>query len=106
MNCPQTGAPRKISTRAISRIVRIVENDPKTTRNELVRTLHVAGVKLTRQTVGNALCKEGLRFCKPRKVPLLKRNHVQSHLKLANVKYKEDKGMMKPRMNMKKKTDA
>ena len=56
--------------------------------------------------MGNALRKEGLRSCIPRKVPLLKRNHVQSHLKLANVKYKEDKGMMKPRMNMKKKTDA
>lgn len=84
VNCPRTGAPRKISTRAISRIVRIVENDPKTTRNELVRTLHDAGVKVTRQTVGNALRKEGLRSCKPRKVPLLKRNHVQSRLKFAN----------------------
>ncbi len=35
-------------------------------------------------TIGNTLRREGLKLCSARKVPLLKKAHVQAHLKFAN----------------------
>uniref|UniRef100_A0AAY5KQP5 Transposase Tc1-like domain-containing protein n=1 Tax=Esox lucius TaxID=8010 RepID=A0AAY5KQP5_ESOLU len=43
-----------------------------------------AGTIITKKTIGNTLCCEGLNSCSACKVPLLKKAHVQAHLKFAN----------------------
>lgn len=84
VNRPRTGAPRKLSSRAVSRIVRFVEKHPRATRKELVQDLQTADIEVTPQTVSNALRQHGLRSCSARKVPLLKKTHVEARLKFAN----------------------
>ncbi len=39
---------------------------------------------VTKKTIANALRHEGLKSCSTRKAPLLKKAHVQAHLKFAN----------------------
>ncbi len=84
VNLPRTGAPCKISPRGVSMIMRTVRNQPRTTREDLVNDLKAAGTKVTKKTIGNTLCREGLKSCSARKVPLLKKAHVQARLKFAN----------------------
>ncbi|KAI4876387.1 hypothetical protein NFI96_017853 [Prochilodus magdalenae] len=43
-----------------------------------------AGTTVTRKTIGNTLRRNGLKSCSARKVPLLKKAHVQARLKFAN----------------------
>ncbi len=84
VNLPQTGAPCKISPRGVSMIMRTVRNQPRTTREDLVNDLKAAGTIVTKKTIGNTLRLEGLKSCSARKVPLLKKAHVQARLKFAN----------------------
>uniref|UniRef100_A0AAY4CMV3 Transposase Tc1-like domain-containing protein n=1 Tax=Denticeps clupeoides TaxID=299321 RepID=A0AAY4CMV3_9TELE len=65
-------------------ILRKVRNHPRTTREDLVNDLKVAGTTVTKKTIGNTLHHNGLKSCSARKVPLLKKAHVQARLKLAN----------------------
>jgi transposase len=83
-NRPRSGAPHKISPRAVSLIVRKVRAKPSTTREELVNDLKAAGTTVTKKTIGNTLRRNGLKSCSARKVPLLKKAHVQARLKFAN----------------------
>lgn len=92
VNRPRLGAPRKISPRATSRIVRIVEQRPRTTRKELINDLQVAGTNVCRSTVSNALRNHGLRSCRARKVPLLKKVHVEARLNFAKEHLYEPNG--------------
>ncbi len=71
----RTGAPCKISPRGVSMIIR---NQPRTTREDLVNDLKAAGTIVTKKTIGNTLRREGLKSCSARKVPLLKKAHVQA----------------------------
>ncbi len=80
VNLPRTGAPCKISPCGVSMIMRTVRNQPRTTRENLVNDLKAAGTIVTKKT----LRCEGLKFCSARKVPLLKKAHVQAHLKSSN----------------------
>ncbi|KAL0200450.1 hypothetical protein M9458_003637, partial [Cirrhinus mrigala] len=64
-------------------IMRTVKNQPRTTREDLVNDLKAAGTIVTKKTIGNTLCRKGLKFC-VRKVHLLKKAHVHAHLKFAN----------------------
>ncbi len=70
--------------RGVSMIMRTVRNQPRTTREDLVNDLKAAGTIVTKKTIGNTLRTEGLKSCSVRKVPLLKKAHVQAHLKFAN----------------------
>ncbi len=65
-------------------IMRTVRNQPRTTREDLVNDLKAAGTIVTKKTIGNTLRREGLKSCSARKVPLLKKAHVQVRLKFAN----------------------
>ncbi len=80
-NLPRSGAPRKISPLGVSMIMRMVRNQLRTTREDLVNDLKAAGSIVTKKTIGNTLCREGLKSCTARKVPLLKKAHVQARLK-------------------------
>ncbi len=65
-------------------IMRTVRNQPRTTREDLVIDLKAAGTIVTKKTIGNALRHEELKSCSARKVPLLKKAHVQARLKFAH----------------------
>ncbi len=56
-------------------IMRKVRDQPRTTREELVNALKAAETKVTKKTVSNTLRHNRLKSC--RKVPLLKKAHVQ-----------------------------
>ncbi len=84
VNLPRSGAPCKISPRGVSMIMRTVRNQSRTTQKDLVNELKAAGTIVTKKTIGNTLLCEGLKSCSARKVPLLKKAHVQAHLKFAN----------------------
>ncbi|KAI4883505.1 hypothetical protein NFI96_024963, partial [Prochilodus magdalenae] len=83
-NLPPTGAPRKISPRGVSMILKKVRNQPRTTREELFNDLKRAGTTVSKVTVGNTLRRHSLKSCMARKVPLLKSAHVQARLKFAH----------------------
>ena len=82
-NLPQSGAPRKISPRGISMMMREVRDQPSTTQEELVNDLKAVGITVTKRTISNTRHREGLKSCCVHKVPLLKKAHVQTHLKFA-----------------------
>ncbi len=77
VSLPRTGAPCKISPRGVSVIMRTVRNQPRTTQEDLVNDLKAAGTIVTKKTIGNTLRHEGLKSCSARKLPLLKKAHVQ-----------------------------
>ncbi len=84
VNLPRSWAPWKISSCEVSMIMRTVRNQLRTTREDLVNDLKPAGTIVTKKTIGNTLSRELLKSCSARKVPLLKKAHVQARLKLAN----------------------
>ncbi len=53
-------------------------------REDLVNDCKAAGTIVTKKTIGNTLRREELKSCSARKVPLLKKAHVQSRLKFAS----------------------
>ena len=63
--------------------MRKVRDQPRTTWEELVNDLKAAGTTVTKMTIGNTLCHNGLKSCRAHKVPLLKKAHVQARLKFA-----------------------
>ena len=84
INLPRPGAPCKISPSGVAIIMRIVRNQPRITREDLVNDLKAAGTIVTLKTIGNTLRREGLKSCSARKVPLLKTAHIHARLKFAN----------------------
>ena len=83
VNLPRSGAPCKISPRGISMMMRKVRNQPSTIQEELVNDLKAVGTTVTKRTISNTLHREGLKSCCTRKVPLLKKAHLQARLKFA-----------------------
>ena len=82
-NLPRSGAPHKISPRGKSMLMKKVRDQPSTTQEELVNDLKAVGATVTKWTISKTLHREGLKSFCARKVPLLKKAHVQAHLKFA-----------------------
>ena len=82
-NLSRSGSPHKISPCEISMMMRKVRDQPSTTQEELINDLKAVGTTVRKRTISNTLYREGLKSCCTRKVPLLKKAHVQAHLKLA-----------------------
>ena len=82
-NLHRSGAPHKMSPRGISMMMRNVRDQPSTTQKELVNDLKADGTTVTKRTISNTLHREELKSCCAHKVPLLKKAHVQAHLKFA-----------------------
>src|SRR4029434_4994500 len=104
VNRSRSGAPYKISPRAISVIIRKVQNNHRTTQGELVNDLKAAGTTVTKKTIGNTLRRNGLKYCSTCKVPQLKEAHVQGRLNTANEHLNDSKedwetgcGQMRPK---------
>ncbi|KAI4904263.1 hypothetical protein NFI96_000557 [Prochilodus magdalenae] len=90
INRPRPGAPKKISPRGVAMMLRTVRNHPATTRQELANDLKAAGTTVCKETIGNTLRNNGFTSCSARKVPLLKRAHVEARLKYANDHLKDE----------------
>jgi len=71
-----------ISPLGVRMVMRKVRDQPRNTRDEFVNDLKAVGTTVTKQTIGNTLRRNG--SWSVRKVPLLKKAHVQSRLKFAN----------------------
>ncbi len=69
-------------------IMRMVRNQPRTTREDLVNDLKAAGTIVTKKTIGNTLRREGLKSCSACKVPLLKKAHVLDYSQWLNIRGK------------------
>ena len=80
-NLPRSGAPRKISPRGLSMMMRKVRDQLSTTQEEFVNDLKAVGTTVPKRTISNTLHSEGLKSCCTHKVPLLKKAHEQAHLK-------------------------
>lgn len=90
INRPRSGAPKKIPPRGVAMILRTVKNHPATTRQELANDLKAAGTTVCKETIGNTLRNNGLTSRSARKVPLLKKAHVDARLKYANDHLKDE----------------
>ena len=82
-NLPRSGAPCKISPHGISMMMKKVRDQLSTTQEELVNDLKAVGTTVTKRTISNTLHRDRLKSCCGRQVPLLKKAHVQAHLKFA-----------------------
>ena len=82
-NLPRSGRPRKITTRMARKIVRKVQNDPKITRKKIQDQLANEGDSVSLSTVSNTLHNASLFGRRPRRTPLLKKNHREARLKYA-----------------------
>lgn len=88
-NQGRLGAPRKITPRSARLLGRMIQQNPKITREELQQNLSTSGIKVTKRTISNELHRQELKSRTPRKTPLLMKRHRDARLKF--VKEHKDK---------------
>lgn len=71
-----------------------VPKQPKTARKELINDLETVGTSVTRETIGDTLCCNGLKSCSIQKVSILHKAHVQARLRVAS-KHDSEKALVK-----------
>lgn len=79
-NLPRSGRPRKLTNGNARWISRKVQKNAFVTRGEIQRDLKEAGIDVGKDSISRALNRNGLFSRSPRKVPLLKRQHVKARL--------------------------
>lgn len=82
-NLPRSGRPRKLNDSNARWIGRKVKKNPFVTRGEIQSDLKEAGIDVGKDTISRALNRTGLFSRSPRKVPLLKPQHVKARLNYA-----------------------
>lgn len=82
-NIQRSGRPRKLSEASERFIARNVLKQPFITRREIQKDLKNAGIEVSKDTIKRSLNRTGLHSRSPRKIPLLKRKHVQDRLNFA-----------------------
>lgn len=71
-----------------------VPKQPKTARKELINDLETVGTSVTKETIGDTLCCNGLKSCSIQKVSILHKAHVQARLRVAS-KHDSEKALVK-----------
>ena len=90
-NLPRSGRPRKINTRMARKIIRQVKYNPMITRNTIKKQLSVEGIiDVSINTVSYVLHNASLIGRRPRRTPLLKKNHREARLKYAKEHFDKD----------------
>ena len=91
-NRPRSGAPRKISQKALRKMVRRVKNEPFVTRKDLQKDLSEAGIQVCKRTISSELHSQHLKSRSPRKTPMLKKCHLKFRLEFAktNLQHGDD----------------
>ncbi len=84
VNLPRSGAPCKFSTCGVSMIMRKARISPELHRRILSMISRQLGPYSPRKQIANTFHWEGLKSCSTLKFPLLKKAHIQAHLKFAN----------------------
>ena len=84
-NLPGRGRKRKIDDRLKRQIVRIVSKEPRTTSKEIKGELQGQGTSVSDRTIRRCLSQSGLHGRRPRRTPLLKKNHKKARLEFAKM---------------------
>uniref|UniRef100_A0A3P8W165 Uncharacterized protein n=1 Tax=Cynoglossus semilaevis TaxID=244447 RepID=A0A3P8W165_CYNSE len=84
-NLPGRGRKRKIDDKLKRRIVRIVSKEPRTTSKEIKGELQGQGTSVSDRTIRRCLSQSGLHGRRPRRTPLLKKNHKKARLEFAKM---------------------
>ena len=82
-NLNQSGKKRKISRTLERNIIRNVTTNPRTSVKDIKVHLVAMGVDVTNSTIERCLHRAGLKSCLSRKIPLLKKFHLNARLKFA-----------------------
>ena len=80
----RSGRPPKLSPGSERKLVRMVRNNPKTTKKQVCGRLRDAGTTVLLSTVKRVLHRHNLRGCCARKKPLLHQRDLQARLKFAS----------------------
>lgn len=89
-NLSGRGRKRKVSPKLARKICRDVSNNPRTTTKVLCKELDKAGTKVSRSTIERVLHRGGFHGRRPRKTPLLKKNHLKARLAFARDHMQQD----------------
>ena len=80
---PRSGRPRKLSGRTLRNVLRDVTSNPRTSADDVQKSLKDAGVEVHQSTVRRALDREGLHGRVARRKPLLSPKHRKMRLTFA-----------------------
>lgn len=82
-NADRPGRPRKLPARSVRKVVRKVEQYPRTTLGEIQDDLANEGLKVSKDTISRTIRTAGLQARRPRRTPFLKPRHAKTRLKYA-----------------------